>query len=134
MKRMSSKTHGVLDYIVGLALIAAPWLFGFASNGADTQVPVTLGILTILYSLVTRYEMGAIKWLGFRSHLVLDFLSGMLLAASPWLFNFADKVYTPHLTAGVLEMLVVVFTEPVANRSFIVKREDATINETTIVE
>jgi hypothetical protein len=127
MKRISSTTHGVLDYVVGLALIAAPWLFGFASNGPDTQIPITLGIVTILYSIITRYEMGAIKWLPFRAHLVIDFLSGVFLAASPWLFNFADKVYVPHLAAGILELLVVLFTDPVANRSFVVNKEGTAV-------
>jgi hypothetical protein len=29
---ITTKTHGVLDYIVGAALIVAPWLLGFADR------------------------------------------------------------------------------------------------------
>lgn len=32
MRFIPTKIHGVLDYIAGLALIAAPWLFGFAGE------------------------------------------------------------------------------------------------------
>jgi hypothetical protein len=33
MRIISTRTHGVIDHLTGLLLIAAPWLFGFA-NGA----------------------------------------------------------------------------------------------------
>ncbi|MEJ7827105.1 MAG: SPW repeat protein [Segetibacter sp.] len=31
-------------------------------------------------------------------------MSGILLAASPWIFSFADTVYIPHLIFGLLEI------------------------------
>jgi len=37
-------------------------------------------------------------------HLMLDTASGVLLAASPWLFGFADRVYLPHLLLGLFEI------------------------------
>jgi len=33
MRFIPTKVHGILDYVVGVALIAAPWLFGFANVG-----------------------------------------------------------------------------------------------------
>lgn len=38
------------------------------------------------------------------AHLWLDGLSGVLLAASPWLFNFYDRVFLPHLLIGLFEI------------------------------
>ena len=44
MRFIPTKVHGALDYIVGIALIAAPWLFGFAGvGGAAVIIPVVLG-------------------------------------------------------------------------------------------
>jgi hypothetical protein len=40
-----------------------------------------------------------------RMHLLLDIASGMLLAASPWLFGFADRVFLPHLVVGLFEIV-----------------------------
>jgi hypothetical protein len=97
--------HGILDYIVGLALIAAPWLFGFADDSAATYVPVILGLGSLLYSLMTRYEAGLIKLIPFKTHLVLDVMAGAFLAASPWLFGFASHVYLPHLIVGLFEVV-----------------------------
>ena len=44
----------MLDYAVGLLLIAAPWLFGFARGGAETWLPVALGAGAIGYRLLTE--------------------------------------------------------------------------------
>ena len=101
---ISTKVHGYLDYAVGALLIAAPWLFGFAEGGAETWVPVILGVSAILYSLMTNYELGVTKGISMGTHLTLDLLSGVLLAASPWIFGFADYVYVPHLVLGILEI------------------------------
>jgi len=105
MKMIPRNIHGVVDYIVGAALVAAPWLFGFADNTPATYVPVALGIGALMYSLLTRYELGLIKIIPFKIHLILDVVSGAFLAASPWLFGFADHVYLPHLIVGVFEIV-----------------------------
>lgn len=104
MKIISTKVHGVLDYMMGILLIASPWLFGFASNGWETWVPVILGASAILYSVMTNYELGLSDNFSMRTHLILDIVSGILLAASPWIFGFADLVYLPHLILGIAEI------------------------------
>lgn len=111
MKVIGTKTHGYLDYIVGVLLIAAPWIFGFARGGAETWVPVILGAGTIIYSLMTDYEMGMSRMIPMRTHLTLDLLSGIFLAVSPWLFGFADYVWEPHLIVGILEIGVSLMTK-----------------------
>jgi hypothetical protein len=113
MKFIGTKTHGYLDYLMGLLLIAAPWIFDFAQGGAETWVPVVLGAGMILYSLLTNYELGASHQISMRTHLTLDLVGGALLAASPWLFGFADYVWEPHLIFGILEMGAALFTKQV---------------------
>ena len=104
MRQIGTKTHGYLDYIMGLLLIAAPWLFGFARGGAETWVPVILGISTIIYSLVTKYELGVYPMISMRTHLAIDLVSGIILAVSPWLFGFAGYIWAPHLILGIAEI------------------------------
>lgn len=111
MRILSTKAHGILDYLVGVILIGAPWILGFAQNGAETWVPVILGAGAIMYSLLTNYEMGVTKTLSMRTHLALDIASGILLAASPWIFNFNDLVYLPHLILGLGEIVVASITK-----------------------
>lgn len=112
MKIISTRVHGVLDYLVGALLIASPWLFDFARGGAETWVPVILGASAVLYSLLTDYELGVAKKISIKTHLSLDAMSGVLLAISPWLFGFNEFVYLPHLILGILELAVVGMTNP----------------------
>ena len=111
MKVISTKVHGVLDYLMGIILIASPWLLDFNREGAETWVPVILGAGVILYSLITDYELSISKTISMKTHLTLDVLSGVFLAASPWIFGFDDYVYLPHLILGILEIGADAMTE-----------------------
>ena len=110
MRVIPTRLHGVLDYLVGALLIVAPWLFGFAQGGAETWLPVILGVGALIYSLFTDYELGVVRRLGMGSHLSLDAASGVLLAASPWLFGFSTVVFWPHLTLGLFEVAAALTT------------------------
>ena len=100
---ISTRAHGYLDYLMGLLLIISPLLFEFP-EGAATTVPIVLGAGVILYSLLTDYEMGLLKVIPMPVHLGFDVLGGIILAASPWLFGFAEEVYLPFIILGILEI------------------------------
>jgi hypothetical protein len=110
MRFIPTRVHGYLDYIVGLLLIAAPWMFGFSRGGAETWVFVILGAGALVYSLFTRYELGVVKAIPMGTHLMLDFMSGLLLLVSPWLFGFASYVSTPHVIFGLFEIAAALCT------------------------
>jgi hypothetical protein len=107
-----TKVHGALDYIVAIALIFAPMIFGFQSiGGAAVAIPVTLGIGLFAYSLLTNYEWGVFMVIYMRYHLVIDVLASSLLLLSPFLFGFADEalnVWLPHVVVGIAVILVVI--------------------------
>ena len=121
MRFLPTKIHGVLDYLVGIALIAAPWLFQFQDvGGAAVYVPMILGVGLIVYSIFTNYEWGIVKVLPMPYHLVVDFLAAALLAFSPWLFNFSqDKwnAWVPHVVVGVVVILVVLVSKTQPGKS-----------------
>lgn len=112
MRFLPTRIHGVLDYLMGLLLIASPWLFGFADvGGAAVWLPVVLGLGALLYSAFTDYEFGLVRRIPMPTHLMLDLGSGVLLAVSPWLFGFADVVWMPHLVLGLVEIGAALVTE-----------------------
>jgi len=45
------------------------------------------------------------------AHLVMDGMLGVVVAASPWLFGFADQICWPHVTIGILEVGAAAMTE-----------------------
>jgi len=111
MRVLSTKVHGVIDYLMGIILIAAPWLLKFDREGAETWVPVVLGVGAILYSLFTDYELSVRRIIPMRTHLTLAILSGVFFALSPWLLGFHEYVYLPHLILGITEVAAGLMTE-----------------------
>ena len=104
MRFIPTKVHAPLDYIVGAALIGAPWIFQFSEHTAATIVPIVLGIGLIAYSLFTNYELGVWKVAPMAVHNLIDIAAGTVLALSPWIFGFADEsanVWAPHLIVGL---------------------------------
>jgi len=112
MRLISTATHGVLDYLMGVILIATPWIFGFDDRGPAMYVPIIVGSAVIVYSLFTQYEASLVDLIPMKVHLWLDGLGGALLAASPWLFGFADEVFWPHLLFGLAEIGAALVTDP----------------------
>jgi hypothetical protein len=110
MQFIPNRIHGVIDYLTAGLLILAPWLFGFANGGAAQWVPIILGIVIAAYSLMTDYELSVAKSISMPIHLGLDIGGGILLAASPWLFGFADVIVWPHLVVGIMEIGVAACT------------------------
>ena len=76
MRFIPTKFHAPLDYIVGAALIAAPWIFQFSEHTAATIVPIVLGIGLIAYSLFTNYELGVWKVAPMAVHNLIDIAAG----------------------------------------------------------
>jgi len=121
MRFIPTKFHAPLDYIVGAALIAAPWIFRFSEHTAATVVPIVLGIGLIAYSLFTNYELGLWKVAPMAVHNLIDIAAGSLLAASPWLFGFADNtanVWVPHLVVGLAAVFLGLTTKQVGGYSY----------------
>lgn len=110
MNFITTKVHGILDYISGILLILSPWIFGFAIGGAAQWIPIIVGLMIIGMSFFTGYELGVLRMIPMRTHLTIDVLTGAFLAVSPWLFGFADQVYWPHLILGLLEAGAGLFT------------------------
>mgnify|MGYP003502075441 CR=1 FL=1 len=111
MALISTRNHGRLDYLVGLLLMTSPWIFDYASSDQYfIWIPFALGSFTLLYSLLTDYELSLAPVISIKMHLTLDILSGLFLAASPWLLHFDDVIYLPHLIIGAAEVIISILT------------------------
>lgn len=104
MRILETKIHGYLDYIVGVALILLPIVAGWNLDSAASVIPMVLGLAAIGYSFFTDYELGVSPMISMKTHLTLDFMSGVFLALSPWIFRFANEVWAPHLIVGLFEI------------------------------
>src|SRR3954471_7074144 len=93
MRFIPTRMHAGMDYLVGVLLVAAPWIFQFADeSSAATWISVIAGVALIGLSAMTDYEGGIIaRAIPMRAHLATDALLGLFLVVSPWLFGFADE-------------------------------------------
>ena len=111
MRFIPTKVHGILDYLYVLALFFVPNIFHFSSNDARTYTIDIVSSAVLVYAMFTKYELGFFKSIPMKTHLLLDYVAGIFLAASPWLFGFADFVYAPHLFFGLFALVVALFTK-----------------------
>lgn len=107
---INTRIHGYMDYLMGLLLLVSPILFNLPA-GAPTTIMVVLGAGTIVYSLITDYELGLLKILSMKAHLGIDLFAGIFLIASPWLFGFANEVIWPFVILGIIEIGAALMTE-----------------------
>jgi hypothetical protein len=92
MRFLATPFHGIVDYTVGMMLMLAPWVLGFADDTtAGTLVSVFAGFALFAYCAYTDYE-GAIfaRVIRMPVHIVADVALGLLLIATPWVFGFGD--------------------------------------------
>lgn len=106
MKILSTKMHTIIGLIVGLALLVAPWLFGFSEeSGAVVTVPLLIGVFIIVSELTTTSVLSPLKIVPMKTHIIVDIFTGLLLVISPWLFSFSDleaNAWVPHVVVGLL--------------------------------
>lgn len=105
MRFVSTRTHGVIDYVAGVVIAASPWIFGFADGGSAQWIAVVVGLVLLASSVMTNYELGVVRVIPMPVHLGLDAGAGLLLAASPWLFGFSGFAWVPHLLLGAFEIM-----------------------------
>lgn len=109
-KLIPTRVHGVLDYLSGLLFLILPRLLDW--GGTATTLLTILGVGTIIYSLITRYELGIVKVIPMTVHLVIDLLAGLFLIMAPFLFPLeGENVTTWFIVLGVLELGAALLTD-----------------------
>src|SRR4051812_1855746 len=113
-KPLQAFPHACLDYIVGLATLASPWIFGFNDiSSTATQVMVAVGLVVLGLSLLTDYPLGLIKAVPFKVHGTLETLGGIMLLISPWIFGYVNQSQIATVYAvitGIIWLGVVAIT------------------------
>jgi hypothetical protein len=79
-------------------------------------IPRIVGWMILLQALMTDYELGVIKAIPMRMHLMADYIVAAFLVISPWLFGFGDRFVVPTATLVVAGFWVGVTTLMTAPR------------------
>lgn len=110
VKLFSTKAHGALDYLTAGTLVALPRALGWSQDVTKWMTGMALG--TLVYSAITRYELGLFKWLPVKGHLTLDALNGGLFCLAPLIFPKEDSTVKGVLVGmGLFEIMASLTTE-----------------------
>jgi hypothetical protein len=110
MKIISTRTHGVLDYLTAAALLAVPRALGW--DRVVTRMMSAAALSTIGYSALTSYEFSLLKLVPMPAHLALDSLSAALFCGGPLLFPDEDSGVRRALVGiGVFELTVTLLSD-----------------------
>jgi hypothetical protein len=120
MKIINTKLHGILDYLLMFALLL-PWIVNYYTHSEDTWIFAAFGAVIGLYSLITNYEFGMIKFLPMKIHLLFDAVTAVFLVVSPWLFHLRHYYYYWPFAIGISLLLTVIFSSTAPYR--ITKRD-----------
>jgi hypothetical protein len=109
MRFLPTRLHGVLDYVVGLIVIALP--IAFALQGAALLALVGLGAFAIGYSLLTDYELGVVRFLRVRFHLCLDSAFGIAMLLTPTIIGLPPALHLLVYAIGILAIILAGITK-----------------------
>ncbi|MBN8879997.1 MAG: hypothetical protein J0I32_20800 [Sphingobacteriales bacterium] len=109
---ISTRIHGLLDYIYAIALIVVLWVNNFSIYTDAPWVMLVAEICIVIFSLLTKYEKGYIRLISMKIHLWLDILVGALLIMTPYLLNFEQDAKLPYTVMGALIILLALLTKP----------------------
>jgi hypothetical protein len=111
-KPISTKMHGVLDYLTIGTLVALPRAMGWSRGLTDGMTTLALGKLG--YTLMTRHELGLWRKLPMSAHLALDAAGGAALGAMPLMLGDEDRDVGAQAVCcalGTFEVLAATMTE-----------------------
>jgi drug/metabolite transporter (DMT)-like permease len=80
--------HGLLEYGIGVLLIASSSLFSFDST--PRAVAILLGAAVLVVTALSDMPTALMRRLPLGYHIVIDLVVGVLLIASPFIFGFSD--------------------------------------------
>ena len=114
LRVIPTKVHGAVDMATGPVLIAAPTLLRMNGSKGATIPPRAVGAAAIVNALLTDYEFGLKRLLPMRTHLALDAVGGVTLAATPFLTRASKKGvrhWLPHAVLGANEVVLALTTK-----------------------
>jgi hypothetical protein len=118
---IDSTLHGATDYTVGATLLTAfPRLADIEGTPSARQVRIAAAIHAG-YSTLTDYELGIVKLIPFKAHLVLDAIGALALAATPLVtgqYRKGRRQWVPHVGLAIFELASLVMTDPTGKGDF----------------
>lgn len=108
LRFITPNQHGILDFLVGTALIVAPSVLGLgASNPLAFWLSVVTGVAVFALSLMTDYRFGLARIIPFWGHLTVDGIVGAAFVVAPGVIGFSGLDAWYYWVNGLAVLIVV---------------------------
>jgi hypothetical protein len=106
------RIHAAIEPVIGIILIAAPWIFGFSHTNDAKVLCIVLGILVILSGAMTDWRVSLMRVIPLRVHFMTDLVVALVLIVAPFVLGYSDSGGAARFTiiAGVLEAIAALGT------------------------
>jgi len=103
--------HGLVEYLAGALLIAAPFLFGFESDSA-TALSIVVGVVVVAIAASTDGPSSLINSIPLSAHVALDYVLAAVLVAMPFIGGFSEETDPTvfFIALGVVHLLLTIGT------------------------
>lgn len=96
--KINSRIHGIIDYVVVVFLWASPTMFGLPETTAT--ITYALGAIHLVLTLLTDFEVGAIKVIPFRIHGWIELAVSLLLVGVAFYLGSLEGVVARNYYLG----------------------------------
>jgi hypothetical protein len=107
MKILSSKVHGIIDYILVLFLATSPYLFKMESPLCI--ITYSLACVHFLLTILTNFEPGILKLIPFRVHGFIELIVAIGLGSLSLWFREKGNGLGFYYFAGLAVAILIVF-------------------------
>ncbi len=113
MKFITKKIHAFLDYPVAIGLIILPFLLQLGNSSSIAQwLSVYTGIAAFILTFLTNHDLGVIKIIPYKFHLLIDFIVAITFIIAPFLFSFEGIDAYYYWINGITVLIVVSLHKP----------------------
>ena len=105
--KLTSKTHGIVDYLMVIFLWTAPSLF----NLPDISSTITygLGIIHLALTAFTNYEYGLIRFIPLKIHSVIELVFSFALTGLAFYLHHMEGEISRNFFLGIALVLFIVW-------------------------
>ncbi len=103
--------HEAVEYLAGVFLVAAPFVFGFTDEVA-LPVYVAIGVAVLAVAALSKGSLSVAGVLPTSAHAVLDYAVGVLLVLAPFVFGYrdVDTAMTISILLGLAHLVITLVT------------------------
>jgi len=94
------KTRGIINAVIGIWLVIAPWMLGFLYDAGATSASIVFGTLQVIMSFWETTKSGWNSWQNW-----ISLITGLWFVLFPFVYSLTDGVLWSSIILGLMTVL-----------------------------